>query len=237
MRKHEERGLSAAVQRTDSRRKPAPRAQKLGTDTMTRFVWQDSRRDNSITHLAMVDVSDKDSIRFPENKFNAVIAYTQPKFLELSILQLNHLSMLEGMIELANFFNFSDDARLFFNRKADQFLFSGGVKEIIEHRNGYLDDFSLFLSRLSTSLAGIQEPVRSAAFTRASVSLMDSCEDNSMKSTTSSKSSLDRTLDGARTPRKFLSLIIVKCRDLFIQNNHNTFLNNLSRENSVRVRG
>jgi hypothetical protein len=195
-----------------------------------RYVWQDSRRGNLVTHLAMVDVGDKDSVRSPENKFNAVITDAQPKFLELPTFQLDYFSVSERVIKLADLFNLSHNAALFFDRKASQFLFSDGVKEIIEHKNGYLDDFSRFLSRLSTSLDGIQEPARSAAFTRASVSLMDSYEDNSMKSTTSSKSSLERTLDGAITPRRFLSSMIVKGKD-FIQHSYNTFLNNLSRKN------
>lgn len=182
--------------------------------------WQDTGRGYLVTHLAMVDVSNKDGVGFPENKFNAVISDAQPKFLKISIFQFDYFSMLKRMIEFANLFNFSHNARLFFDGEANQFLFSGWVEEIIEHKNSYLEDFSRFSSRFSTSLAGSQEPVRSADFTRAAVSLIDSSEDNSIKSTTSSNNSLERTLDEAITPRRFLLSIIVRGNNLFIQIKH-----------------
>lgn len=179
----------------------------------------------------MLDMSDKNGFRFAEDKFNTVVSNAQPKFIEFSTFQFDYLSVLERMIKLADLFNLSYNTRLFFNRKSGQFLFSNGVKEVIEHKRNYLDDLRRFLSRLSTSLAGIQDFARSDAFTRASVSLMDSDEDNSMKSTTPSNSSLERILDGAITPRKFLSSIMVKGKDLFIQHKYNTFSSILSRRN------
>ena len=195
-----------------------------------KYLWQESTQGVSVTSFTVLNMGNEDGARLSENKFNAVIADPQPKFLQLPAFQFDYFSMLKRMIALADFFNLSHNTGLFFNGQVSEFLLCGGVKEIIEHENGrYLEDFSRFLRCLSTSLAGIQEPVRSAAFTRASAALTDSGEDNSMKSTTSSNSSLERILDGAITPRRLLSSIIVKDESLFITSKYNTFLNNLSR--------
>ncbi|RKX45680.1 MAG: hypothetical protein DRP27_03530 [Thermotogae bacterium] len=142
------------------------------------------------------------------------------------------------MIELADLFDFSDNSNLFFDRQTGKLFFRTRMKEISKHKNNYLEDFIRFFNRLSTSLPGIQEFSRSASLTRFSVSLIASGEDHSIKSTISSNNSLERTLDGANTPRRFLSSMIVNGNGfgLAIQSNDNKKDNKLSNANLWQIK-
>jgi len=177
-----------------------------------------------ITNSSVLDVDNFDSVRGSQNEFDSVITASQSKFFKLSSSQFPYLGMLERMVQSTKFFNFGNNLLMNLEGQSMEFLFSNGMEEVSKHKeNNYLFSFfSRAFSRLSTSSIDIQDFSRSASATRSSVSLIACGVDHSRKSTISSNNSLESNLDGAKTPRIFLSSIMVRddLLDTFaIQNN------------------
>jgi hypothetical protein len=186
-------------------------------------------RQKSISHLAMLDVGNFDDVRFNKNKFYSVISNPQSVFFKLSSFKFLYLWMLKGVVELTELFNLFNNLTMNLKRQAMEFFFSSRMEKVFEHKeNNYLLSLlSRALNLLSTSFQGIQDFFRSASLTLRSVSRIASGLDHSIKSIISSNNSLEITLLGANTPRRFFSSMMIK-GNFAIQDNDNKKENNMS---------